>query len=72
MFRKPSFRPILQTLGNECFAALKQFFTEANTTYQLTPQGIHCHNAEYVPGQIILLQDSAPLMPSIRSTFATG
>jgi hypothetical protein len=35
------FKPKLQTLDNEAFAALKNFFTEHDIAYQLVPP--HCH-----------------------------
>jgi hypothetical protein len=38
------FKPKLQTLDNEAFAALKRFFTENDVEYQLFPPHYYRHN----------------------------
>jgi hypothetical protein len=38
------FKKKLQTMDNEASAALKSYFTENDTTYQLVPPYYHMHN----------------------------
>jgi hypothetical protein len=41
-FTAKGFKPKLQTLDNEAFAALKHFFTTNDVEYRLVPP--HCHH----------------------------
>jgi hypothetical protein len=64
------FKPKLQTIDNEASAALNNFFTEHDITYQLVPPHCHRHNAaessirtfkEHFVARVSLVDPSFPL-----------